>query len=126
MAMDVSFWRRKPVFVFLLVLALIVVLFSGRSTIETAAASFKTPSHSKHEVLAPSTGTGFDKDDEFDSLTDRQCAEVFPELYHEVDRAVGYWKEKGHTISAEDVEVSWRKWNGEPMGTYWRVQGMEH
>ncbi|KAK4636152.1 hypothetical protein CLAFUW4_00211 [Fulvia fulva] len=117
MAMDASCWRRKPVFVPLLVLALIVVLYSGRSSIETAAAAFKTPHNPKHEPTLPSTGTGFDQDDEYDSLTDRQCAEVFPDLYHEVDRAVEYWKKKKrHTVSADDVEVSWRKWDEEPMG----------
>lgn len=38
-----------------------------------------------------------------------QCLDEFPELYYEIDRAVNYWKyEQRHTITPDDVEISWR------------------
>ncbi|SMY19542.1 unnamed protein product [Zymoseptoria tritici ST99CH_1A5] len=43
------------------------------------------------------------------ALTASQCATHFPDLYHEVDRATGYWKKQlRRTISSEDVDISWR------------------
>lgn len=45
-----------------------------------------------------------------DSLTERQCTDFFPDLYHDIDRRVAYWQERKHIISSEDVEISsWRK-----------------
>ncbi|KAJ8114939.1 hypothetical protein OPT61_g3299 [Boeremia exigua] len=42
-------------------------------------------------------------------LTQQQCDAAFPRLYSEIDRAVGYWKSRNHTISPADVEISWRE-----------------
>jgi hypothetical protein len=43
-----------------------------------------------------------------DDLTTEQCDEQFPSLYYEVDRATSYWRARGHQISADDIDVSWR------------------
>lgn len=52
----------------------------------------------------------FSQDDEsIDGLTAAQCSKQFPKLYHEVDRAVDFWKGKQHLISANDINTSYVK-----------------
>lgn len=43
------------------------------------------------------------------AFSTQQCTDEFPELYYEVDRAVAYWKDRHHTISEDDVDISWRR-----------------
>ena len=38
-----------------------------------------------------------------------QCDAAFPDLYYEIDRAVSVWQKREHTISQDDIEISWRK-----------------
>lgn len=38
-----------------------------------------------------------------------QCDAAFPDLYFEVDRAVSVWQKREHTISQDDIEISWRR-----------------
>lgn len=57
-----------------------------------------------------------------DSLSEKQCADLFPDQYHDIDRAIAYWKERDHTISAEDVEVqSFRQPDGKDGGGAVRI-----
>lgn len=37
-----------------------------------------------------------------------QCDEAFPKLYYEVERATAFWKKRKHTITADDIDISWR------------------
>ncbi|KAI5366249.1 putative glycosyl transferase CAP10 domain-containing protein [Septoria linicola] len=41
------------------------------------------------------------------ALTYDQCSIAFPKLYHEIDRAVAYWKGRKHQISEKDVDIEW-------------------
>ena len=41
-------------------------------------------------------------------LNHEQCAQAFPALYYEVDRAVSYWRNSGHVISKNDTGIGWR------------------
>lgn len=42
------------------------------------------------------------------ALSRQSCEASFPDLYHEVDRAVDYWHGRNHIITLEDVDLSWR------------------
>jgi hypothetical protein len=59
-----------------------------------------SPSSQTSSLSPPSYGFG-------DSLTASQCSTQFPDLYFELDRAVQYWKSRNHTISPDDVDISW-------------------
>ena len=37
-----------------------------------------------------------------------QCNAAFPDLYWEIDRAVGVWQKREHTIQPEDIDIDWR------------------
>ncbi|KAF2768826.1 hypothetical protein EJ03DRAFT_112532 [Teratosphaeria nubilosa] len=50
-----------------------------------------------------------DRDASNTGLTHAQCTLAFPDLYPEIDRAVGYWQRRQHTITPDDIEISWRK-----------------
>ncbi|KAK9789170.1 hypothetical protein SCARD494_09369 [Seiridium cardinale] len=41
-------------------------------------------------------------------LSEEQCALAFPQLYFEVDRAVSFWRKINHTITPDDIGISWR------------------
>jgi hypothetical protein len=41
-------------------------------------------------------------------LNTEQCNAAFPDLYLEIDRAVGVWQKREHTISQEDIDIKWR------------------
>ncbi|KAH9845298.1 putative lipopolysaccharide-modifying enzyme [Teratosphaeria destructans] len=70
--------------------------------IPTAASSGKTRARSGQFL--------FGEDDEsIDGLTAAQCTKRFPKLYHEVDRAVAFWKDRQHIISAIDINTTWVK-----------------
>jgi len=43
-----------------------------------------------------------------DRLTSTQCVQEYPELYYDVNKRKSYWKDRQHTITAEDADISWR------------------
>ncbi|KAF2160418.1 hypothetical protein M409DRAFT_70385 [Zasmidium cellare ATCC 36951] len=45
---------------------------------------------------------------DYEVLFAAECTANFPDLYYEIDRAVKYWHDRKHTITAEDVDISWR------------------
>ena len=70
-------------------------------------------------VPAPPQPVDQEQDDKwlFDSKRDArniglgraQCDAAFPDLYQEIDRAVGVWQKREHTILQEDIDITWRK-----------------
>ena len=42
-------------------------------------------------------------------LSRAQCDAAFPDLYQEINRAVGMWQKREHTIQQEDIDITWRK-----------------
>ncbi|KAK4507611.1 hypothetical protein PRZ48_001346 [Zasmidium cellare] len=42
------------------------------------------------------------------ALSAAECTADYPDLYHEIDRAIKFWKDHKHTITAEDIDISWR------------------
>lgn len=43
-----------------------------------------------------------------DSLTESQCNDAFPELYHAIDRSARHWFIGQQRITQEDTDISWR------------------
>ncbi|KAK5675433.1 hypothetical protein LTS10_011875 [Elasticomyces elasticus] len=43
------------------------------------------------------------------AFTASQCDATFPNLYAEIDRSVKLWRDKKHTITAEDTSIAWRR-----------------
>lgn len=41
-------------------------------------------------------------------LSREQCDAAFPDMYEEVNRAVGVWQQREHTISPADIDMEWR------------------
>jgi hypothetical protein len=41
-------------------------------------------------------------------LSSDQCQQEYPDLYHEVNRASSFWRDRDHEIGPEDVDISWR------------------
>ncbi|KAF7188063.1 hypothetical protein HII31_10635 [Pseudocercospora fuligena] len=126
------FWRRICFFLIGVAgIQLITVLYNGfgSSTAEAAGSSSAGPEMSAEDSkedfekvaeawLQPSranadwlvtkeaqvnTGHGLP-----DTLTEAQCTSEFPDLYRDIERAVAYWKNRQHTITAEDVDIAWR------------------
>lgn len=41
-------------------------------------------------------------------LTEAQCGQAFPDLYHEIDRAVGHRQKLGKNVTLAELDVTWR------------------
>nr|POE88067.1 protein o-glucosyltransferase 1 [Quercus suber] len=68
------------------------------------------PTQSRPDTSLPSSwSTNGDLDANNFALSTAQCDAFFPELYHEIDRAVRFWQELNHTITSKDVDLSWRE-----------------
>jgi hypothetical protein len=67
--------------------------------------TYDRPSSHWHVPQEPIPGL---HNDTVDALTAAQCGSEFPDLYHEVDRAVAHWRARGHTIDEADTSTAWR------------------
>ncbi|KAK4501432.1 hypothetical protein PRZ48_007241 [Zasmidium cellare] len=90
-----------------IVVVFLLVFRSADNNDNRKSSDFHTSGH----IERPTSQQPLDFDIESsDSLTEQQCTDFFPDLYHDIDRGVAYWQERKHTITSEDVEIeSWRK-----------------
>lgn len=60
--------------------------------------------------ISPKNGWLFNatEDGNNPALTTAQCDAAFPDLYHDIDRAVAHRKDRQLPITPEDVSISWR------------------
>lgn len=75
--------------------------------------SSKSPQHGQPGVPPRNLDGDF-----FDSLTTEQCHQYFPKLYKDIDDRVAFWKKRNHTITEDDLNISWRdrkEWGGGAM-----------
>jgi hypothetical protein len=99
-----SWQRTSYVFVAVLTANAILVLYwfsRGQSAVSLRDPA-GTDSDFGNTIIIPNLNEGSE------GSTSAGCLSQFPDLYYEIDRAVELWKEKGHTISAEDVDISWQ------------------
>ncbi|KAF2726294.1 hypothetical protein K431DRAFT_317127 [Polychaeton citri CBS 116435] len=91
-------------------LAVVAALLLFLTYIQLSGNRLRSPSETAS--LFPSHGYAWAFDAERDalnySLSSEQCEAAFPNLYFEIQRAVKYWQNRNHTISEEDIELSWR------------------
>ncbi|KXT00008.1 hypothetical protein AC578_4854 [Pseudocercospora eumusae] len=94
-------WKRTIYIVIGLII--LSLLFLSNENLRDAA----TPTFSAARIL-PWNKLPKGLDGEYiDNLSDAQCDHAFPDLYHEIDRATSYWKQRNHNITQEDVSISW-------------------
>ncbi|KAK5125421.1 hypothetical protein LTR85_000530 [Meristemomyces frigidus] len=109
-AMHQHLWRALAAFLLLVVLLQYFLLFS------TSDGAGEVPRRPPHHLPSPiehnsaETWT-FDhlRDADNPALNRAKCQAAFPELYYEIDRSVQYWRDRSHTITQEDTEISWRQ-----------------
>ncbi|CAK3856176.1 Hypothetical predicted protein [Lecanosticta acicola] len=104
-------WKRLCYLLILLILIQFIAQYRGLDGSSTSP----NPFTSQQQIPLNPEG------EPADGLTQTQCDKLFPELYQEVDRAVAYWKGRGHTISPQDVDVSWRHGDDENRGGAIRI-----
>ncbi|KAF2173425.1 hypothetical protein M409DRAFT_15710 [Zasmidium cellare ATCC 36951] len=98
-------WRRAC---FLLTGILFLTLLINALPHKASIPLLRSPGHSSSKPTTSSYhfGSAAADNEAIDGLTDAQCAAEFPDLYADIDRAVAYWKQKSHTITAKDIEIS--------------------
>lgn len=110
MAMSVNAWKALSLFLTLLVFFQFYLIISHQRGLP-----YRPSAQPPQVITSPSTPAPgkwrFDteRDANNPALTAEQCDAAFPDLYHEIDRSVKFWKDKKHTISPEDVDIRWRR-----------------
>ncbi|EME87933.1 uncharacterized protein MYCFIDRAFT_75765 [Pseudocercospora fijiensis CIRAD86] len=85
-----------------------VLLYSTQSSsLTNRLPSFGTSN--RHDKSRPPGSTVADLElGTIDAFTATQCNQTFPHLYRDIERAVRYWKDRRHTLTPQDVDISWR------------------
>lgn len=101
-------WKSACCLLLGLVFLQFVLLYSTpSSSITSRLPSFGTSN--QYEKSRPPESTVADVQlGTIDSFTAAQCNQNFPQLYHEIERAARYWKDRHHALTSKDVEISWR------------------
>jgi hypothetical protein len=63
----------------------------------------------KDQSLEPDWTYDWERDRDDYTLSSAQCDAAFPELYNEIDRATELWTNRSHTITPQDIDISWRR-----------------
>lgn len=109
MATSVTTWRALSVFLLLIIFLQFYLILSHRDI--PFRASVQPPrviSAPKRPSPGEWTFEG-ERDANNPALTAEQCDAAFPDLYYEIDRSVQWWKERKHTITSDDIDISWRR-----------------
>ena len=110
MAMPAFTWRALSVFLLLVILLQFYLILSheGLSSYRPSAQPVKTiPALQRPK--ANEWRFEEEKDGNNPGLTSEQCDAAFPDLYYEIDRSVKLWKDRGHEITPEDIDLGWRR-----------------
>lgn len=108
--MSVNAWRALSAFLLLLVFLQFYLILSHQR--DTPSLRSVQPPQVISAPIRPAPGQWtFDEERDANNpaLTSEQCDAAFPDLYYEIDRSVKWWKGREHNITAEDIDISWRK-----------------
>jgi len=108
-AMHYVAWRALCAFLSLMVLLQCFLLFTADG------GGYDGPRHHRgrpvslnHDPLPTTWAWASDRDAHNPGLNRAQCDAAFPRLYFEIDRSVSLWRDRNHTITQNDTEISWR------------------
>lgn len=113
--MSLNGWKGACVFLLVVILLQFYLIVSqdGAKGIPHMAGFPSRPNPSSSRPLKQPHSDQWSFDTERDArnigLSQAQCDAAFPDLYYEIDRAVSVWQKREHTISQDDIEISWRK-----------------
>ncbi|KAF7191923.1 hypothetical protein HII31_06733 [Pseudocercospora fuligena] len=89
-------WKRT-IYIVTGLIIVSLIFFSNDDLRDAATPTFSTTRKGR---LLPWNQLPKGPDGEFiDNLSDAQCDFAFPDLYHEIDRATSYWKQRNHNIT---------------------------
>ena len=102
------FWKSACCFLLALVSLQFVLLYTTRSSsIVSRLPPFGSPNRQEKSLPPDSIVAGL-QFGTIDTFTAAHCDQNFPVLFYEIERAVRYWKDRRHTLTSHDVEITWR------------------
>lgn len=109
-------WKRACIFLLVTAVLQFCLILSKTYEAPRAPRLFTRPPkapyvHSQRPLSSFFTSWSYtaDRDARNPGLSLAQCDEAFPNLFYEIDRAVSFWQDRNHTVTQEDIDISWRQ-----------------
>ena len=110
--MSLNGWKGACVFLLAVILLQFYLLVSHDAGVpHMVGFPTRPPPSSPRPLKKPGVDTWLfetERDARNIGLSSDQCDVAFPDLYYEIDRAVSVWQKREHTISQDDIKISWR------------------